>query len=167
MVKGKGPCPPSRPGDSPRSAARCARARSIFPGWLLRHYLEDGEDNEIGLRVRDYRARRSVPREPLGRICGGVREVDRVRAAEKLLGRGTVGRCEGCTSFQFRGFLRRWRFALAAGNVATSSVLERHSPKRWRSRCRPRGKHSELANCFDGIDTGTFAVFGSASKDGE
>ena len=62
-----------------------------------------------------------------------VREVDRVRAAGKLPCRGTVGRCDGCRSFQFRGFLRHWRFALAAGDVATSSVLERHSPKRWRN----------------------------------
>ena len=28
MVKGKVPCPPSRPGDSPSSAARCARGDS-------------------------------------------------------------------------------------------------------------------------------------------
>jgi hypothetical protein len=44
---------------------------SIFVGWVLRHCLEDDEDNEIGLRARDYRARRGVPRGPLGRIGGG------------------------------------------------------------------------------------------------
>jgi hypothetical protein len=44
---------------------------SIFVGRLLRHYLEDDEDNEIGLRARDYRARRGVPWEPLGGIGGG------------------------------------------------------------------------------------------------
>jgi len=43
----------------------------IFVGRLLRHYLEDDEDNEIGLRARDYRARRGVPWEPLGSIGGG------------------------------------------------------------------------------------------------
>ncbi len=37
--------------------------------WLLWHYLEDGEDNEIGLRARDYRARYGVPWEPL--VCSG------------------------------------------------------------------------------------------------
>jgi hypothetical protein len=52
------------------------------------------------------------------RSCPGCR---------KLPDRGTVGRCDGCRSFQFRGFLRRWRFALAAGDVATSSVLERQA----------------------------------------
>jgi len=47
---------------------------SIFLGWLLRHNLEDDEDNEIGLRARDFRARRGVPWEPLGRISGGKGE---------------------------------------------------------------------------------------------
>jgi hypothetical protein len=64
------------------------------------------------------------------------KEADHVRAAEKLPDRGIVGRCDGCRSFQFREFLRRWRFALAAGDVAMSSVFERRSPKRWRSRYR-------------------------------
>jgi hypothetical protein len=43
----------------------------IFVGGLLRHYLGDDEDNEIGFRTRDCRARRGVPWEPLGGIGGG------------------------------------------------------------------------------------------------
>src|ERR1700677_2716337 len=78
-----------------------------------------------------------------------VTEADRVRAAAKLRDRDIAGRCDDCRSFQFRGVLRRWRFARVAGDVATSSVLERHSPKCWRSLSRPRGKHSELGNSFD------------------
>jgi len=46
-------------------------ACSVSLGWLLRHNLEDDEDNEIGIWSRDYRARRCVPWEPLGRLSGG------------------------------------------------------------------------------------------------
>jgi hypothetical protein len=56
----------------------------IFVGQPLRHYLEDDEDNEIGFRARDCPAIRSVPREPLGGIGGGVTEANRARAAAKL-----------------------------------------------------------------------------------
>jgi hypothetical protein len=42
-----------------------------FVGRSLRHYLEDDEDNEIGFRARDCRAKRGVPWEPLDRVCGG------------------------------------------------------------------------------------------------
>jgi hypothetical protein len=43
----------------------------IFVSRVLRHYLEDDEDNEIGFRARDCRAIRSVPWEPLCGIGGG------------------------------------------------------------------------------------------------
>jgi hypothetical protein len=62
--------------------AKCVRTFGIFLGLrhfsclifvsrVLRHYLEDDEDNEIGFRARDCRAIRSVPWEPLGGIGGG------------------------------------------------------------------------------------------------
>ena len=73
-----------------------------------------------------------------------VREFGCVRPAGTLPGRGTVGRCDGCRSFQFKVFLRRWSFVQAAGDAATKNALERHSPKRWRSRCRPPEQHDKF-----------------------
>ena len=55
---------------TPEGVCVTFRAR-FFLGWLFRHNLEDDEDNEVGVRARDYRAMRRVPWEPLGRIRGG------------------------------------------------------------------------------------------------
>ena len=68
-----------------------------FHRWRLRHNLEDEEDNEIRLRAWDYRARRGVPREQLGRLGGGQGNsiVSRLRGsfqvAAQLAGTTTAG----------------------------------------------------------------------------